>query len=247
LPSVPILSFRYGPDGTTVYVSPPLLEYLGRPLEELQTWAFNDTMHPDDLDRVTREWRANIAAGQPYRMEHRLRTADGSYRWVQVDVLPERDGSGRLIGWYGTVLDIHGAGRSNEYSPFEDAERQRFIDRIPGLVYTMTANCEIELVNGRLREYFGTYFEGVRNWDRVELVHPEDLQHVRESLARTAEFGVPYEVEQRLRRADGEYRWFKSRAIPKRDTQGRVVRWYVLLNDIEDLRRAEEAIRCRGS
>lgn len=220
---------------------------MGRPLEELQTWAFNDTMHPDDLDRVTREWRANIAAGRGYVMEHRLRRADGVYRWVRVTVEPLRDAGGQLQGWCGVVLDIDDAKRLNEGPGVEAPALQRLIDALPGLVYTMTPAGEIELVNIRVREYFGRSFEGFRNWDRVECVHPDDLPHVRESLARMVEFGAPHEVEQRLRRWDGAYRWFESRALPTRGPEGRIVRWYVLLGDIDEVKRAEEILRSLGA
>jgi PAS domain S-box-containing protein len=111
LEDVPGLTFTYAADGTTQFVSRRLLDYMGRSFEELQTWAFNDTMHPDDFDRVTREWRANIAAGQAYVMEHRMRRADGVYRWVRVNVAPRHDVDGQLAGWCGIVVDIDDATR----------------------------------------------------------------------------------------------------------------------------------------
>jgi PAS domain S-box-containing protein len=111
LEDVPGLTFTFAADGTTEFVSRRLLAYMGRPLEELRTWAFNDTMHPDDFDRVAREWRANTAAGRAYALEHRMRRADGAYRWVQVNAAPRRDANGRLIGWCGLVTDIDDARR----------------------------------------------------------------------------------------------------------------------------------------
>jgi len=74
-------------------------------------------------------------------------------------------------------------------------------------------------------------------------VHQGDLGSVRESLRRTVELGEPHEVEQRLRGADGVYRWFKPRGFALRDADGRIVRWYCLLSDIDDLKRAEEGLR----
>lgn len=112
LEEIPGLTFMFSADGTTEFVSQRLLDYLGRPLEEIRAWAFNDTMHPDDFDRITRQWRANTAAGQTYVMEHRLRRADGVYRWVQLNVAPRRDESGHLVGWCGILFDIDEARRS---------------------------------------------------------------------------------------------------------------------------------------
>ncbi|MEJ1963558.1 MAG: ATP-binding protein [Gammaproteobacteria bacterium] len=113
------------------------------------------------------------------------------------------------------------------------------IDRIPGHVFTMTPACELELVNQQVVDYFGKSLEELRDWDAIQCVHPDDMPRVVESLRRTVEFGEPHEVEQRLRRADGVYRWFKPGALPLRDAQGRIIRWYCLLTDIDDLKQAE--------
>src|SRR5262249_44910291 len=65
-------------------------------------------------------------------------------------------------------------------------------------------------------------------------IHSEDLSHVVEIFTKSIASGVPYQIEQRLRRFDGEYRWFDNRGIPVRDEAGQITRWYVLLTDIED-------------
>src|SRR5262249_61694261 len=65
-------------------------------------------------------------------------------------------------------------------------------------------------------------------------VHHEDLPHVAEVFTRSITAGIPYQIEQRLRRFDGEYRWFDNRGVPIRDDSGGISRWYVLLTDIED-------------
>jgi len=65
-------------------------------------------------------------------------------------------------------------------------------------------------------------------------VHPDDLPHVVEVFTKAIASGVPYHLEHRLRRSDGEYRWHDDRGVPIRDDSGRITRWYVLLTDIED-------------
>ncbi len=119
------------------------------------------------------------------------------------------------------------------------------IDSIPTLVYTMTPACELEFVNRQVIEYFGQTIDALKDWEKACVVHPDDLPAVKESLRRTIEFEEPHEVQQRLRRRDGEYRWFQPRALPLRDAGGRITRWFAVLNDIEDLRRAKEATLAR--
>jgi PAS domain S-box-containing protein len=87
-------------------------------------------------------------------------------------------------------------------------------------------------------EYFGRSLEWVKNWGTNDAVHPEDLPGILELHERAIASGIPFNYEQRLRRFDGEYRWFDNRGAPIRDDSGRIVRWYVLLTDIEDRTRA---------
>jgi PAS domain S-box-containing protein len=117
------------------------------------------------------------------------------------------------------------------------------IDTIPGFVCTLNAEGEVELLNRQVLEYFGKTTEELKNWIMSDAVHPDDLPRVIDAWRRSVETGQPYSLEFRQRRADGVYRWFQSRALPARDTEGRVTGWYMLLTDIDDQKSAEDAIR----
>src|SRR6266403_727042 len=117
------------------------------------------------------------------------------------------------------------------------------IDTIPGFVCTLSAAGEVELVNRQVLEYFGKAMEELKNWATSNVVHPDDLPCVVDSWKHSIETGQPYDLELRQRRADGVYRWFQSRALPTRDTEGRITGWYMLLTDIDDRKRAEDALR----
>jgi hypothetical protein len=241
--SLPGLLFTETPNGTIELVNRRLLEYFGKTLDEVQDWVSGGCVHPDDLERAFREWRDGVASGEPYRIDLRLRRFDGRHRWFQCNVLPLRDAEGRIIRWYGLGTDVDALMQAADASRASEQSFRQIVDNIPGLVYTMTPECALEMVNGQVLEYFGRSFEELEDWDRIGCVHPADLPRVRESLRRTVEHGEPHEVEQRLRRADGVYRWFKPRAMPLRDADGRILRWYCLLSDIDDLKRAEESLR----
>ena len=117
------------------------------------------------------------------------------------------------------------------------------IDTIPGFVCTLSAAGEVELVNRQVLEYFGKTMEELKNWATSNVVHPDDLPCVVDSWKHSIETGQPYDLELRQRRADGVYRWFQSRALPTRDTEGRITGWYMLLTDIDDRKRSEDALR----
>src|SRR5262249_30270590 len=108
------------------------------------------------------------------------------------------------------------------------------IDGIPGQVAVFAPNGDVEAVNRQIVEYCGQSLEELKNWGTNGTVHPDDLPHVIEVFAKSIVAGVPYEIEARLRRIDGEYRWFDIRGVPIRDDSGRIARWYSLLTEIED-------------
>jgi len=117
------------------------------------------------------------------------------------------------------------------------------VDTIPGFVAVMTAEGEVEYVNRQILDYFGRTLEELKQWGTTDAVHPDDLPRVIDAWRSSIEAGTPYDFEHRLRRADGVYRWFQSRGLPLRDAEGRIVRWYNLLTDIEEYKKTEEMLR----
>ena len=117
------------------------------------------------------------------------------------------------------------------------------MDSIPGLVALLTAAGDVEVVNRQMLEYFGQTLEELRQWGTNDTIHPEDLPHVIEVFTRSIGSGSPYEILQRFRRSDGVYRWFTNSGFPLRDSNGHIVRWCVLLTDIDERKRAEDALR----
>ena len=103
----------------------------------------------------------------------------------------------------------------------------------------MTPTGELESVNQHFLEYVGTTLEELKRWKSGNLIHPNDLPSVIAAWDRAIDTGEPYDTEHRMRRADGVYRWFHVRGMPRRDVQGNIVRWYVIETDIDDRKRAE--------
>ena len=120
-----------------------------------------------------------------------------------------------------------------------ERESRLIVDRIPGLVATLTPAGEVEGVNHQVLEYCGRTLEELKQWGTSDTVHPQDLPRVIEVVTQSMASGDPHEIEERIRRFDGVYRWFQVRGLPLRDATGRIVRWYVLLTDIDARKRAE--------
>jgi PAS domain S-box-containing protein len=146
---------------------------------------------------------------------------------------------------------------ANEVLRKEVAERRRaeealaagkrnlrlIVEGIPGLVALLTPAGEVELVNPQLVEYCGRTLEELRLWGTSDTVHAEDLPRVVQVFARSITSGDPYDFEARIRRFDGVYRWFQVRGLPVRDADGRILRWCSLLTDIDERKRAEDALK----
>jgi PAS domain S-box-containing protein len=144
----------------------------------------------------------------------------------------------------------HAAGRTGKPSdpacdagteglPVGEVRFRDILDGIPGLVITAAATGELELFNLPVLEFFGKTPDELRDWTVGGIVYPDDLPRLIETFTLSMTTGCPYDLEYRLRRFDGVYRWFHGRALPLRDSAGHILNWYFLLTDVEDRRRAE--------
>ena len=115
------------------------------------------------------------------------------------------------------------------------------IDTIPTIVWRKLPDGSADFLNKHFREYTGLSLEDGMGWGWMNAFHPDD--HLKEEWRVAFAAGKPFEKEARLRRSDGEYRWFLVRAVPLRDGHGNIVKWYGTTTDIEDLKRAEDRIR----
>ena len=100
--------------GQVELVNQPVLDYFGRTLEELKRWGTSDAVHPDDLPAVNSAWLHSVETGAAYEFEHRIRRADGVYRWFQSRGRPLRDGDGQVVRWYNLLTDVDDRRRVEE-------------------------------------------------------------------------------------------------------------------------------------
>ena len=124
-----------------------------------------------------------------------------------------------------------------------DGDSRLIVDSIPGLVALLTVDGDVQFVNRQILEYTGKTLEELKQWGTNDTVHPDDLPRVIQVFSQSIASGSPYDIVQRLRRADGVYRWFQNKGCPLRDAAGSIIRWCVLLTDIDDLKRAEAELR----
>jgi formate hydrogenlyase transcriptional activator len=138
--------------------------------------------------------------------------------------------------------------RQNDRLQHHERELREIIESIPGMGWTGAPDGSSTFVSGRWTEYTGLSLEGTAGSGWQTAVHPDDLQRTLERLQGSVPTGEPFEFEVRFRRAaDGEYRWFLVRGVPLRDEPGRVSKWYGIATDIEDRKKAEEALEIQNN
>jgi PAS domain S-box-containing protein len=231
--TIPTIVWRKLPDGSADFLNQNFREYTGLSMEDGLGWGWLNAFHPED--RLMEKWPAAMQAGKPFQTEARLRGTDGQYRWFLIRATPLQDERGNIVKWYGLTCDIEDLKRA------EDRIRL-IIDALPTMVWTLQPRGAVDFVNQRWMDYTGLSLEEeIEN--PTSPVHPEDLPRVMEKWLSDMAAGEPSEDEMRMRRADGEYRWFLVRTAPLRDEHGNVLKWYGVSIDIEDRKRAEEAVR----
>ncbi len=198
--------------------------------------------HALDFETEAEKWeafRATLDAHESFRdLVYCTVDGSGAPMYVKVSGKPVFDANGEFRGYRGTGTDVTALMRAQEALRESERSARSVIDGIAGLVSVLTPNGELETANRQLLEYFGRPLEWVKNWGTNDVVHPEDLPRVRELFKKGIASGISFQHELRMRRFDGEYRWFENRGVPIRDDSGRIVRWYILLTDIEDRTRA---------
>jgi PAS domain S-box-containing protein len=245
---IPAYTWYAAPSGGLTFVNRHTADYLGLPKDHPLRFGIDigaqwddwiPLLHPDDREDARKYWSSRLRTGETGELSYRVRSAQGGeYRWFLTRMEPLRASDGTILLWVGATLDIEELMRTQEALRESERRARSAIDGIASVFAILAPNGEPESVNRELLNYFGRSFEELKNWGTTDAVHPEDLPRVLELNERGLVSGLPFNFELRLRRFDGEYRWFETRVVPIRDDSGRIERWYNLLTDIEDRTRA---------
>src|SRR5271157_5663087 len=230
-------------EGKIVLVNTFGAEKLGYNVGELLGQPVLNVFYEPDRDAVQQHVRECFKQpGQTMRWEARKIRKDGTMLWVRetANAASLKKQPVLLV----VCEDITEQKRAEEAARRSESELRGLIENVPAMVFIALPGPSNAFVSRGWREYTGLSAEDTAGLGWQGVVHPEDLQrHMERWRARSAT-GEPFEDEVRFRRAaDGEYRWFLIRAVPLRDETGNILKWYGALADIEDRKRADQALR----
>jgi formate hydrogenlyase transcriptional activator len=241
--TIPTLAWSILPDGSNEFLNKRWHEYTGLSAEESHGTGWQVAIHPEDRTPLLQKWQALLTSGKPGEMEARLRRHDGVFRWFLMRVEPLRDETGKIARWYGTCTDIEPLKETEAKLREDERELRRITDLIPQAIVVQDPSGIPIYANQATLDYTGLTAEDViAPHFRERIFHPDDLERLRDERNAALSRGVPFEIEQRARRNDGQYRWFLIRYNPFRN-EGQVTRWYATGTDIDDRVRAEERTR----
>jgi PAS domain S-box-containing protein len=225
------------PDGTLRYANEAVLDYTGLSFEDAMAPTFRARLlHPEDVARLQDERRDALSRGLPFENEQRALGKDGKYRWFLTRYNPLHDEDGNILRWYVTGTDIEDRKQAEE-------ELRQTLDAATQYLSVLRADGSHLYINRCSLDFLGISLDEWQKLDIRELVHPDDAERVAREKLQALSSGSQLEIEMRLRRHDGEYRWLLLHYKPLRDQLGRITRWVVPAIDIDDRKKAEERTR----
>lgn len=217
---------------------------LGRPREALLGLTDRDVFPEAEADRYWSIDEEVFRGGTPREVMQQMVAADGELRTLRVHKrvvrLPGSDAAPVLVA---SAVDITESVRAESALRESEADRRHAVELDPQIPWVADGSGRVIEVGPRWREVTGMAIEPGASIDWQDRVHPDDLPGVLEQWARCVCTGTPADFEYRVRQADGSYRWFRARAAARLDATGRPVRWYGTLEDVEDRKRTEMALR----
>lgn len=248
--AIPVYIWSALPDGTVDFVNPQWEKFTGLPANAAFGWKWQSVIHLEDVDRYCEAWRSSLQNLEPLEQEIRVHRHDGTYRWWLIRCTPAFNASREVVRWYGAGFDVDDRKRAEEEVRRHDEvlrqsieqELRDTIDAIPVLCGTLSSDGNVDFFNRTTLEYYGLRADEMTGFNWKNVVHPDDLPRLVAAHLESFPSGRPLDIETRNRRADGEYRWLIHRMVPRYDEHGQIVKWYGVSFDIEDRKRAEEAV-----
>jgi PAS domain S-box-containing protein len=216
-----------------------------------------NTIHPEDRKRIRDLFERCVIEKTDYEAHYRLLLPNGTIKYQHSIGRPIVNEKGDLMEFVGTAIDVteQAQARIELEKAFEEIKQRTeaarrserelrdVVNTVPAHVWSTSPEGQVDFVNDRWLQFTGLALDEAFGWKWEAVVHPDDRTRLVDDWHTAAKNGQAMESEARVRRADGEYCWWFIRNVPLRDENGKLVRWYGTAIDVEDRKRAEQALR----
>ncbi len=219
--------------------------------DDVQNSAFwLSRLHPDDQGAVNAALQKAINENEKaWTARFRFQKADGSYAMIQDQGTVLTDGNGTPYRMVGAMIDVTEAEAASQLLKVKNQELQALIDEfkfvtdfMPQMVWATRPDGYHDFFNKQWYDFTGLNFEQTKDKGWALVLHPDDYARTVKIWSHSLQTGDVYEAEYRMRRTDGEFRWFLARALPMRDEDGRILKWFGTCTDIHDQKMAADIL-----
>ena len=249
LEQLPVVVYHYTEGEPLDYVSPNVLQLLGRPAEDYLAdhTLWHRTIHPDDRERMEAAWWRARDAGTGYELECRYLRPEGTVVWVQDQGRVRTDPDTGVTSWKGVMLEITAQKRAELEREASQRRYRALVEQVPAIVYEMGPDDE------RRTLFVSPHVERVLGYSRrewldqpdiwIELLHPEDREIELAALDRHNASGDPWDREYRLIASDGSVVWLRDKAVLVPNVEGEGATWQGVMVDVTDRKELEERLQ----
>lgn len=228
-----------------VSINQNLAEFNGLPVAATIGRTLREVL-PTIADVIEPHYRQAIQTGEPLmdrEIHGTLARMPGVERTCLISYYPVKNAQGMVLGVNVVVQDITARKRAEEWLRASEERYRHLADAMPQIIWISDASGAIEYLNQRWMQYTGMTLQQSHTEGTTTAIHPDDRERVRATWQVALQAGIPYEVELRLRRVDGVYRWHLARSIPICDATGAIVNWFGTSTDIHTQKEAEVALQ----
>ena len=239
----PAFMFTADADTNVEFVNKQWLNFVGLTSEEGMGKAWEKITHPDDVESMSAIYTKAVTTLKPYQIEIRQRRPDGLYRWVLWNGIPRKNSEGEFAGMMGIGIDITTQKEVQEIVKESEKHFRQLADSMPQIVWTARPDGYLDYYNNRWYEFTGFDEEfGDQSW--IPILHPDDVQLCIDTWYHSVQNGERYQVEYRfLDKFSGNYKWFLGKALPVRNADGNITKWFGSCTDIHDQKEATEKVQ----